>query len=90
MPQSLVVPNCDPQLNFEIKQLDNQASAKTVEARFDLTAYYASSENLQKQGGNQPKANQPANAATTTNQPANAATTTNQAVQQAVTPNPRN
>src|SRR5436190_15042937 len=34
--------------NFEIKQLENQGSAKTVEARFDLTAYYVSAENLQK------------------------------------------
>src|SRR6185295_952872 len=70
--------------NFEIKQLDSQGSAKTVEARFDLTAYYASSENLQKQGGNQPKSNQPANTA------ANPATTTTQAVQQQVAPAPRN
>ena len=70
--------------NFEIKQLDNQASAKTVEARFDLTAYYASSENLQKQGGNQPKTNQAVNPT------ANPATTTTQAVQQAVAPAPRN
>ena len=36
--------------NFEIKQLENQAPTKTVEARFDLTAYYASSENLQEAG----------------------------------------
>jgi len=35
--------------NFEIKQLDKQATNKTVEARFDLTAYYVSSEKLQKQ-----------------------------------------
>jgi type IV pilus assembly protein PilO len=70
--------------NFEIKQLDAQASAKTVEARFDLTAYYASSENLQKQGGNQPKPNQAANPT------ANPATTTTQAVQQTVAPAPRN
>src|SRR3989442_6083845 len=35
--------------NFEIKQLEKQAANKTVEARFDLTAYYVSSENLQKQ-----------------------------------------
>jgi Tfp pilus assembly protein PilO len=69
--------------NFEIKQLESQGAAKTVEARFDLTAYYASSENLQKQGGNQPKPNPAAG-------PANSATTTNQALQQAVTPAPRN
>ena len=70
--------------NFEIKQLDNQGAAKTVEARFDLTAYYASSENLQKQGGNQPKSNPAASSA------ANPAATTTQAVQQAVAPAPRN
>src|SRR2546423_4312671 len=35
--------------NFEIKQLDKQASNKTVDARFDLTAYYVSSEKIQKQ-----------------------------------------
>lgn len=36
--------------NFEIKQLDKQVANKTLEARFDLTAYYVSSEKLQKQG----------------------------------------
>ena len=66
--------------NFEIKQLDNQGSAKTVEARFDLTAYYASTENLQKQAGNQNKANAPANPQAATPQ----------AVQQLVTPSPKN
>ena len=70
--------------NFEIKQLDNQGVAKTVEARFDLTAYYASNENLQKQGGNQAK---PGTAASPT---ANPATTTTQALQQAVTPTNKN
>jgi Tfp pilus assembly protein PilO len=40
--------------NFEIKQLDKQATNKTLEARFDLTAYYVSSENLQKQAATQP------------------------------------
>ena len=44
--------------NFEVKQLDRQALSKTVEARFDLTAYYVSSEKLQKAAANQP--NQPA------------------------------
>src|SRR5712691_1463172 len=34
--------------NFEIKQLDKQASNKTVDARFDLTAYYVSSEKIQQ------------------------------------------
>jgi len=41
--------------NFEIKQLDAQAMNKTVEARFDLTAYYVSSEKLQ-QAAEKPKA----------------------------------
>jgi Tfp pilus assembly protein PilO len=41
--------------NFELKQMDKQAASKTVEARFDLTAYYVSSEKLQKQNANQPK-----------------------------------
>ena len=40
--------------NFEIKQMDKQADSKTVEARFDLTAYYVSSEKLQKQATAQP------------------------------------
>ena len=60
--------------NFEIKQLDNQAPNKTVEARFDLTAYYVSSEKLQKAAE---KPGAPA---------ANPAAATNQAVQQAVAP----
>jgi type IV pilus assembly protein PilO len=67
--------------NFEIKQLDSQASNKTVEARFDLTAYYVSSEKLQQQQKaaqpNAPAANQPG---------ANPAAATQQAVQQAVAP----
>jgi Tfp pilus assembly protein PilO len=40
--------------NFEIKQLDKQVANKTLEARFDLTAYYVSSEKLQKQGAPPP------------------------------------
>src|SRR5262249_22057882 len=35
--------------NFELKQLDKQSPSKTVDARFDLTAYYVSSERLQGQ-----------------------------------------
>src|SRR5689334_1798297 len=35
--------------NFELKQLEKQSLNKTVEARFDLTAYYVSSERLQGQ-----------------------------------------
>ena len=40
--------------NFELKQLDKQAPNITVAARFDLTAFYVSSERLQSQAG--PKA----------------------------------
>ena len=39
--------------NFELKQLENQSPKQTVEARFDLTAFYVSAESLQKQ--NTPK-----------------------------------
>ena len=35
--------------NFELKQIDKQSLTKTVDARFDLTAYYVSSERLQDQ-----------------------------------------
>ncbi len=35
--------------NFDLKQLDKQSLTKTVDARFDLTAYYVSSERLQSQ-----------------------------------------
>lgn len=38
--------------NFELKQLENQSANKTVDARFDLTAYYVSSERLQNQTAN--------------------------------------
>lgn len=58
--------------NFEVKQMDKQAASKTVEARFDLTAYYVSSEKLQKQNASQPNGTP--------------ATATKQPVQQAVTP----
>ena len=61
--------------NFEVKQLDKQALSKTIEARFDLTAYYVSSEKLQKAAANQP--NQPAG---------NPAPATQQAAPQVVTP----
>ena len=33
--------------NFELRQLEQQSVTKTVNARFDLTAYYVSSERLQ-------------------------------------------
>jgi len=35
--------------NFELKQIEKQSPKKTVDARFDLTAYYVSSERLQPQ-----------------------------------------
>ena len=38
--------------NFELKQLDKQSLTKTVDARFDLTAYYVSNERLQNQPAN--------------------------------------
>ena len=34
--------------NFQLNQADKQSGAKTVEATFDLTAYYVSTEKLQK------------------------------------------
>ena len=34
--------------NFELKQIANQTPKKTVDARFDLTAYYVASERLQQ------------------------------------------
>lgn len=54
--------------NFELRQLDQQSANKTLDARFDLTAYYVSAERLQKQatpaagsgGQTQPAAPQPA------------------------------
>src|SRR3989475_10204611 len=63
--------------NFEIKQLDKQASSKTVDARFDLTAYYVSSEKIQQKQ---------ATAQTAGASPANPAAATTQAVQQAAAP----
>src|SRR6185503_8847470 len=35
--------------NFELKQLEKQSPTKTIDARFDLTAYYVSAERLQSQ-----------------------------------------
>lgn len=40
--------------NFSLNQLAKQSPSKTVDARFDLTAYYVSAEKLQKPAG--PKA----------------------------------
>jgi type IV pilus assembly protein PilO len=40
--------------NFQLKQLDQTSGSKTVEATFDLTAFYLSAERLQKAAANQP------------------------------------
>ena len=40
--------------NFQLNQIDKQSATKTVDATFDLTAYYVSAEKLQKPAGNQP------------------------------------
>lgn len=40
--------------NFEIKQMDKQSPGKTVDASFDMTAYYVSAEKLQKQAAGKP------------------------------------
>ena len=42
--------------NFELKQIDKQSPKETVEARFDLTAFYVSAESLQKQANPKPAA----------------------------------
>lgn len=42
--------------NFELKQIDKQSPKQTVEARFDLTAFYVSAESLQKQSSAKPAA----------------------------------
>src|SRR5256885_5344224 len=68
--------------NFEIKQLDKQGSNRTVDARFDLTAYYVSTEKIQQKQAAAQAAGAPAAPAA----PANPAATTTQAVQQAVAP----
>ncbi len=40
--------------NFQLNQMDKQSSSKTVDATFDLTAYYVSAEKLQKPAAAQP------------------------------------
>lgn len=40
--------------NFELKQIEKQSPQWTVEARFDLTAFYVSAESLQKQNNSKP------------------------------------
>jgi Tfp pilus assembly protein PilO len=47
--------------NFEIKQIDKQSPGKTIDASFDLTAYYVSAETLHNAAATAPKA--PATAA---------------------------
>jgi len=42
--------------NFELKQLNKQSLTKTVDARFELTAYYVSNERLQNQPAPKPAA----------------------------------
>src|SRR5947207_5652478 len=64
--------------NLKIKQMDKQAASKTLEARFDLTAYYVSSEKLQKQNATQANG--------TPGNQANPSAATTQAVQQATAP----
>jgi len=39
--------------NFQLTQADKQSSSRTVDATFDLTAYYVSAEKLQKPAGAQ-------------------------------------
>jgi type IV pilus assembly protein PilO len=56
--------------NFEIKQLDSQTPEKTVEARFDLTAYYVSAEKLQTASHPPEKASGQAPTSTTAAAPA--------------------
>jgi Tfp pilus assembly protein PilO len=46
--------------NFQLTQLEKQSGAKTVDATFDLTAYYVSAEKLQKQASAQPAGSGPA------------------------------
>jgi Tfp pilus assembly protein PilO len=55
--------------NFELKQLDKQSLTKTVDAKFDLTAYYVSSENLQKAPASNAKPAQGGAAAAPASQP---------------------
>jgi type IV pilus assembly protein PilO len=40
--------------NFQLTQLDKQSASKTVDATFDLTAFYVSAERLQKPAAGQP------------------------------------
>jgi Tfp pilus assembly protein PilO len=44
--------------NFQLNQLEQQSASRTVDATFDLTAYYVSAERLQKPAAGQPAAGQ--------------------------------
>ncbi len=50
--------------NFQLTQLENQSPSRTVDAKFDLTAYYVSAERLQEQGPPQPAGSEAQPAAT--------------------------
>lgn len=50
--------------NFQLTQIEKQSATKTVDATFDLTAYYVSAEKLQKPAANQPTGSGQAPAAT--------------------------
>ncbi len=50
--------------NFELKQLEKQSPSQTVDARFDLTAYYVSAEKLQQSNPSTAEAAQPSATAT--------------------------
>jgi len=51
--------------NFQLTQLDKPSGAKTVDATFDLTAYYVSAERLQKPAAKPPAGSGQVPAATT-------------------------
>lgn len=51
--------------NFQLTQADKQVSSRTVDATFDLTAYYVSAEKLQKSATTQPAGSGQVPAATT-------------------------
>lgn len=44
--------------NFQLNQLEKQSGSQTVDATFDLTAYYVSAESLQKPAGVKPAGGQ--------------------------------
>ena len=44
--------------NFQLTQIEKPSGARTVDATFDLTAYYVSAEKLQKPATNQPASGQ--------------------------------